>query len=112
VDRRRRLLEQLDRPWMAFRESYAGLAEAVVLTPGITKAWSVKDVIAHVTTWEEEALKHLPAILDGQKPPRYSVVYGGIDAFNALMRGVNYFCRSCCLISECYQLRRCNREHR
>jgi hypothetical protein len=70
---------------MAFRESYAGLAEAVVLTPGITKAWSVKDVIAHVTTWEEEALKHLPAILDGQKPPRYSVVYGGIDAFNALM---------------------------
>jgi hypothetical protein len=28
------------------------------------------------------------------------------------MRGVNYFCRSCCLISECYQLRRCNREHR
>jgi hypothetical protein len=70
---------------MAFLESYAGLAEAVVLTPGVTKAWSVKDVIAHVTTWEEEALKHLPAILDGQKPPRYSVVYGGIDAFNALM---------------------------
>ena len=25
---------------------------------------------------------------------------------------VNYFYRSCCLISECYQLRRCNREHR
>ena len=69
---------------MAFRESYAGLAEAVVLTPGVTKAWSVKDVIAHVTTWEEEALKHLPAILDGRKPPRYSVAYGGIDAFNAL----------------------------
>ena len=38
-----------------------------------------------MTTWEEEALKHLPAILDGRKPPRYSVTYGGIDAFNALM---------------------------
>ena len=60
---------------MAFRESYAGLAEAVVLTPGITKAWSVKDVIAHVTTWEEEALKHLPAILDGEAAT-LSVVYG------------------------------------
>jgi hypothetical protein len=85
VNRRRRLLEQLDRPWKAFRESYAGLSQAVLLTPGVTKAWSVKDIIAHVTTWEEEALKHLPAILEGRKPPRYSIVYGGIDAFNALM---------------------------
>jgi hypothetical protein len=45
--------------------------------------WSVKDIIAHVTSWEEEALKHLPTILDGKTPPRYSVTYGGIDAFNA-----------------------------
>jgi hypothetical protein len=64
---------------MAFRESYAGLSQAVLLAAGVTKAWSVKDIIAHVTTWEEEALKHLPAILEGRKPPRYSVVYGGID---------------------------------
>jgi hypothetical protein len=85
MDRRRRLLEQLDRAWMAFRESYAGLSQAVLLTPGVTQTWSVKDIIAHVTTWEGEALKHLPAILKGRKPPRYSVVYGGIDAFNGLM---------------------------
>src|SRR5262249_7358656 len=38
-----------------------------------------------ITTWEEEALKHLPAILEGGRPPRYIVEYGGIDAFNALM---------------------------
>ena len=25
--------------------------------------WSVKDILAHVTTWEEEALKYLPLIL-------------------------------------------------
>ena len=47
--------------------------------------WSVKDIIAHVTWWEEEALKHLPLIIQGDKPPRYSIQYGGIDAFNALM---------------------------
>ena len=46
--------------------------------------WSVKDILAHVTTWEEEALKYLPLILAGGKPPRYSQ-YGGIDAFNAHM---------------------------
>ena len=41
------------------------------------------DIIAHVTTWEEEALKHLLLVLMGKRPPRYSVTYGGIDAFNA-----------------------------
>jgi hypothetical protein len=56
-----------------------------MLEPGVTGAWSVRDIIAHVTTWDEEALKHLPLVLKGGKPPRYSLTYGGIDAFNALM---------------------------
>lgn len=46
--------------------------------------WSVKDILAHVTTWEEEALKYLPLILAEGKPPRY-IQFGGIDAFNAQM---------------------------
>ena len=45
--------------------------------------WSVRDVLAHVTTWEEEALKALSLILEGKSLPRYSTTYGGIDAFNA-----------------------------
>jgi hypothetical protein len=56
-----------------------------MLEPGVTGDWSVKDLLAHVTIWEEEALKHLPAIIAGGRPPRYSVTYGGIDAFNARM---------------------------
>jgi len=47
--------------------------------------WSVKDILAHVTTWEQEALKYLSLIIEGGKEPRYSVQYGGIDAFNAQM---------------------------
>jgi hypothetical protein len=61
-----------------------GLSEAQLMVPGVTEKWSVRDILAHVTTWEEEALKHLPLILKGGRPPRYSVTYGGIDAFNAL----------------------------
>jgi hypothetical protein len=79
------LLRRLDRAWVAFEDSYAGLSESDVLEPGVTNTWSVRDIIVHVTTWEEEALKHLPAILEGRRPPLYSVTYGGIDAFNALM---------------------------
>jgi hypothetical protein len=79
------LLKRLDKPWEAFKASYAGLSDSELLEPGVTGAWSVRDLIAHVTWWEEEALKHLPLVLDGGRPPRYSVTYGGINAFNALM---------------------------
>jgi hypothetical protein len=79
------LLKRLDKAWEVFQQSYAGLPDAELLEPGVTGAWSIKDIIAHVTWWEEEALTHLPLILTGARPPRYSVTYGGIDAFNAWM---------------------------
>lgn len=82
---RRQLLKRLDIAWNAFTDSCAGLSDAEMMEPGVTGAWSVRDILAHVTTWEEEALKHLPLILEGGTPPRYSVAYGGIDAFNARM---------------------------
>jgi DinB superfamily len=82
---RDQLLQRLDQAWQALRESYAGLSEAELVEPGVTGTWSVKDIIAHVTWWEEEALAHLPLILAGGRPPRYSVTHGGIDAFNAKM---------------------------
>jgi hypothetical protein len=82
---RARLLARVDKAWTAFTESYAGLSDVELLEPGVTGGWSVRDIIAHVTWWEEEALQHLPGILRGETPPRYSVTYGGIDAFNALM---------------------------
>jgi hypothetical protein len=81
---KQQLIDRLDKAWTALKESYAGLSEAQMTKPA-GGAWSVKDILAHVTTWEEEALKHLPTILAGKTPPRYSVTHGGIDAFNAKM---------------------------
>ena len=83
-DQVKKLLKRLDTAWAAFIESYAGLPDARLTEPGAMGDWSVKDILAHVTTWEEEALKHLPLIIEGGSPPRY-VTYGGIDAFNAQM---------------------------
>jgi hypothetical protein len=77
------LLRRLDGRWNDLLASYAGLAERELLEPGVAGTWSVRDLVAHVTTWEEEALTHLPAILAGRRPPRYSVTHGGINAFNA-----------------------------
>ncbi len=82
---REQLLERLDGKWREFRASFEGLSDERLSEPGVTRAWSVKDIASHVATWEEEALKYLPVILEGKRPPRYSVLHGGIDAFNAKM---------------------------
>jgi hypothetical protein len=79
------LLNRIDKAWKELGETYAGLPESKLTGPGVVGDWSIKDVLAHVTTWEEETLKVLPLILEGKHLPRYSVEYGGIDAFNALM---------------------------
>jgi hypothetical protein len=82
---REQLLKHLDKAWAAIKESYAGLSDSQLTEPGVTGHWSVKDILAHVTTWEEEALQYLPLIIKGGRPPRYSLKYGGINGFNAQM---------------------------
>jgi hypothetical protein len=82
------LLERLEKAWATLQESYTGLSDPQLMEPVVVGEWSVKDILAHVTTWEEEALKYLPLILTGGRPPRY-IQYGGIDAFNAKMAEQN-----------------------
>ena len=82
--RAERLARTLESAWKELEESYAGLPDARLLEPGATGEWSVKDVLAHVHTWQEEALEYLPVIAGGGTQPRYASV-GGIDAFNARM---------------------------
>ncbi len=83
--KKQQIIDKLEQAWNVFQASCAGLTEEQMVQPGVTGDWSVKDILAHISWWEEEALKHLPHILQGKRPPRYSVVYGGIDAFNAQM---------------------------
>jgi uncharacterized protein (TIGR03083 family) len=82
---KQQLLIKLDRAWTAFKQSYAGLSDSQMMEPTVMGDWSVRDILAHITIWEEEALKYLPLILQGRRPPRYKDLYGGIDAFNAQM---------------------------
>lgn len=83
--KKEQLLNKIERAWTAFRDAYAGIPEANLIQPGVTGDWSVKDILAHVSWWEQETLKYLPIILEGGRPPRYVDMYGGIDAFNAQM---------------------------
>ncbi|MFC1848401.1 DinB family protein [Chloroflexota bacterium] len=81
--KREQLLKRVDQGWREFLAVIEGLHEDVVLEPGVVGEWSIRDVITHIATWEEEALAALPVILKGKRTPRY-IRYGGIDAFNAL----------------------------
>jgi len=74
-----RTLDRLQWEWQALLQTWEGLPENVLLKPGAVGHWSTRDVMAHVTTWNEEARKALPLILEGKPLPRYM----GIDAFNA-----------------------------
>jgi uncharacterized protein (TIGR03083 family) len=87
--KKQQLLDKLERAWTGLRQSYAGLSDAQLTQPGVTDGWSVKDILAHISTWEQEALKYMPLILQGVRPPRYFDLYGGIDAFNAQMTAEN-----------------------
>lgn len=80
---RKTLLDRVDRPWREFVEAIGGLSVDVLQEPGVVDNWSVKDLLAHIATWEEEALSALKIIMAGEKTPRYASV-GGIDAFNAM----------------------------
>jgi hypothetical protein len=82
---RQQHLRKLEREWAAFKDSYAGLSDSELTETGVTGDRSLKDFIAHVTWWEDGALNNLPLIVEGGRPTRYSVMYGGIDAFNAPM---------------------------
>ena len=81
--KRDQLAKRLETRWRELYDAVQGLSEDALLEPGVVGPWSIRDVLAHVTTWEEEVLKALPVILDGGPLPRYSTLYGGIDAFNA-----------------------------
>jgi uncharacterized protein (TIGR03083 family) len=79
-----KLIAKVEAAWAGFHAAYAGLPDDDLLIPGVTGDWSIRDLIAHVTWWDAEAIAHLPTVLAGGTPPRYSVLYGGIDAFNAM----------------------------
>ncbi len=83
-DAKSRLLARVQSEWSAFQDSIESLTEADHLLTGVVGDWSVRDLLVHITSWEGEALKAIPIILEGNRLPRYSHLYGSIDAFNAL----------------------------
>lgn len=81
--KKQQVIDKIELAWQEFQAAVAGLTPEQMLQPGAVGEWSVKDILAHVSAWEQEAIKYLPLTLTNARLPRYKDLYGGIDAFNA-----------------------------
>jgi hypothetical protein len=84
---REQLFARIHRHYDAFKDSLDGVSARHWRSRSVMGDWTLKDVVCHVATWDEEALKALPLMIQGKPPQRYADAYGGLDAFNELRRG-------------------------
>lgn len=86
---KQQIIDHIESRWAEFNRSLEGFNESQMNQPGPDGGWSIKDILAHVRAWEEEALKALLIIVEGKRLPRYKDLYGGINAFNAMIHEKN-----------------------
>lgn len=60
----------------------AGLEPEQLLTPGVLGAWTVKDVLAHLTAWEVELVTGLAKFKRGVSPGKTQYTPAEIEAQN------------------------------
>lgn len=72
------LVTRLEEARKALRAGIRGLTEEQMTRSGVVEEWSVKDLLAHVTSWEELALPDLARMARGDK-----AVLGSVDLYAA-----------------------------
>ncbi len=75
------VLAVVEDSWRQVDAAVAGLDEAALVEPGVVGAWSVKDLVGHVTAWEQRAL-HLCEV--GRNGAEAAGAEGSVvEAYNA-----------------------------
>jgi hypothetical protein len=62
------LLEQIRSERGLLEGTLARLTHAQMLLPGVDGKWSVKDALAHISTWERWMIRWTNSLLQGNKP--------------------------------------------
>jgi len=65
---RHELLDQIRAERGRLEETLARLTHAQMLLPGVDGEWSVKDALAHISTWERWMIHWTNSLLRGEKP--------------------------------------------
>src|SRR5262249_36902772 len=60
---------EADRQWAAFLDQFGPAGPARMDQPGVTGPWSMKDVVAHLTSWNRYLVARLQAAQRGDPEP-------------------------------------------
>ena len=76
-------LSTVSSSWQELERAIAHVPHDRVDTPGVVGSWSVKDLIGHVATWDQEALQALRRYLSDRDAKALVTWPDDIDGFNA-----------------------------
>jgi hypothetical protein len=77
----RELLAVVEESWRELDAAVEGLDEQTMAEPGVVEEWCVKDLLGHVTAWEQVALRRIEAMRRGE--PLDVLQGASVDAHNA-----------------------------
>ena len=66
--------------WLAFKEAVEQAPGDRLETPGVSGDWSIRDLIGHITTWEEVGIMRARDVSQGIEHVK---PYDNVDEFNA-----------------------------
>jgi uncharacterized damage-inducible protein DinB len=78
---REQLVKAVERSWQEFDAAVAGLDETTLEQPGVVGDWSIKDVVGHIASWEQVALRHIERWRNGDLLIGLGEM--SLDAYNA-----------------------------
>ncbi len=78
-DQKSEMLNQIRAGWQALQSLLDSVPKDKMEDAGVAGGWSVKDVMGHITTWEEIATDRVQRIVAGQEVVR---PYSDLDTYN------------------------------
>lgn len=78
INERRAILQDIQQAWVELRNALRSLTEHEIVETGSWGAYSFKDMMAHIATWERILMQRIQALEEGREPPTIE----DIDAFN------------------------------
>ena len=79
---REKILDAVGNAWRDLGGALASVPETRIEEPGVVVQWSVRDLIGHVTTWEQEAIQALRRHLSNGDV-KALVTWTDVDGLNA-----------------------------
>ncbi len=81
IEVRREMLTKVGSSWEALQEALGRVPPHRLEEAGVVEAWSVKDLVGHVTSWERQAMSTIRAF--HQSGDADDLEWAAVDEFNA-----------------------------